>query len=62
MIGMPGATELIFICGIGFLFFGGAVMKRFIKGLGSSVKEARKLGKEWNDTVDELEPGDKKKR
>jgi sec-independent protein translocase protein TatA len=55
VIGMPGTTELLVICAIAFLLFGAKVFPRFMKGLGEGVREFRKIGKDMNDAVEELE-------
>jgi sec-independent protein translocase protein TatA len=55
MFGMPGMGELLVIFAIVTLLFGGSFLPKFFKGLGEGVREAKKVGKELNEAVKEIE-------
>jgi sec-independent protein translocase protein TatA len=62
MIGFPGTMELIVICGIIFLLFGASFFPKFMRGMGEGVREFRKIGKEVEGAVKELEREENKEK
>lgn len=51
---MLGTTELLLICGLALLLFGGKKVPKMMRGIGLGVKEFRTGVKDVNETIDSV--------